>query len=491
MTYQPLIGTEGLDFDEGATRQSVEDAIVTKGATHVRTTSGDVWKIFTKLNKKSVPLNNAGRGPQRIGYAKVESFGVLIDDDEQPAGSVGEKPVALAEANSPEAPAHTGRAHALLSASSAHRWLHCTPAPHLEEQHPDSESDAAAEGTAAHELAEYKLHQLLDEDSVRPTSDWQDEDMDDYTDSYADRVMAELAQTKETSPAAFLSIEQRVDFSHIVPDGFGTADALIVGDQTMTIVDFKYGRGVQVDAEDNPQMMLYALGALRQFDFIYDIKQVRMVIFQPRIGNISVCEKPVEELRTWAEEVVKPRAELAMAGEGELTAGEWCQFCRHAPNCPAVAKQHFDILPAGDAPLEPTAPEPDTLTDAQIATIVTHAPALKKWLGAVEKYALDQANNGHGYDGLKLVEGRSVRKYKDADEVAKAVQDAGHDPYERKLLGITAMTKLLGKKNFEEVLGDLVYKPAGALTLVPSSDKRPEVLPATAETVFEPITKGA
>ncbi|WP_288751284.1 DUF2800 domain-containing protein [uncultured Corynebacterium sp.] len=386
---------------------------------------------------------------------------------------------------------HADRDHALLSASSAHRWINCTPAPYLEAQHPDTASDAAAEGTAAHELAEHKLRQHLDLPTTRPVSEWDSEEMDDYTDQYADHVMAELQRAREVDKAAFLSIEERLDFSHIVPDGFGTGDALIVSDYTLTIVDLKYGKGVEVSAVGNPQMRLYALGALATYGAIYDIEQVRMVIFQPRLANVSVEEISVDELTTWAEDVVRPAAEKAAAGEGELQAGDWCRFCRHAAQCPALAADMFAPVPTS-AEHVPEAPDPDTLTDTQIATIVTHAGELKKWLTKVESYALAQATGGHTYPGLKLVEGRSVRKYTDEDAVTKAVEAAGEDPYKpREVLGITAMTKLLGKKRFQELLGDYVHKPEGKPTLVPASDKRPALTLATPDTMFEPITPGA
>ena len=388
--------------------------------------------------------------------------------------------------------AHADRDHALLSASSAHRWLHCTPAPYLEAKHPDTTSDAAEEGTAAHELAEHKLRQHLDLPTTRPVSEWDSEEMDDYTDQYADHVMAELARARETDPAAFLSIEERLDFSHIVPEGFGTGDAIIVSDDTLTVVDLKYGKGVEVSAVENPQMRLYALGALATYGAIYDVEQVRMVIFQPRIGNISVDEITVDDLTTWAEDVVRPAAEKATAGEGELQAGDWCRFCRHAAQCPALASEMFAPVPT-TAEHVPTAPDPDTLTDDQIATIVTHAGELKKWLTKVETFALAQANDGHTYPGLKLVEGRSVRRYTDEGTVAHIVEeDTEHCPYKpREVLGITAMTKLLGKKRFDELLSDHIHKPEGKPTLVPESDKRPALELATPENVFQPIEKGA
>ncbi|WP_257202966.1 DUF2800 domain-containing protein [Corynebacterium cystitidis] len=489
MDYTPITDVSKVNFDDPIEHSSINAVLESGQVTHVRDTNGDVWKVSPYLNKKSVPLNHAGVGPQRLTFNKVESFGTIEETTGPAEGDSPQEPDETPAGETATAVAHADREHALLSASGANRWLNCTPSALLEEQYPDRSSDAAEEGTAAHELAEYKLRQLAGIDPGQPpTSDWHNEDMESHTDDYADHVMAELERTKETSPAAFLAIEQRLDFSHIVPDGFGTGDALIVGDGTMTIVDLKYGKGVKVDAEGNPQMRLYALGALRQFDMIYQIDTVRMVIFQPRLDNISVDEIAVTDLLEWADEVVKPAAALAINGEGELRAGDWCQFCRHAPQCTEQMKQHFSVIPtAGEQTAQPAAPDPDTLTDAQVAQIVTYAGDIKKWLTKVENYALDQANQGHGYEGLKLVEGRSVRKYTDEDAVAKAVQEAGEEPYEKKVLGITAMTKLLGKKKFDDVLGDLVHKPAGKPTLVPASDKRPALTVATPENVFTPI----
>ena len=311
--------------------------------------------------------------------------------------------------------------------------------------------------------------------------------MDSHTDDYADNVMAELARAQETSPAAFLAIEQRLDFSHLVPGGFGTGDALIVGDGTLPVIDLKYGKGVQVSAVGNPQMLLYALGALAQFGMIYSIDKVRMVIFQPRLENTSIDEISVDELVTWGREVVAPRAELAIKGEGELNAGDWCQFCSHAPQCSALAALYLEQLPKDADEVTPAAPDPETLSDDQVANIVAWSGEIKKWLSKVEKFALDEANKGKSYRGLKLVEGRSVRKYTDEDAVAAAVEKAGHEPYEKKLLGVTAMTQLLGKKGFQDTLGDLVHKPAGKPTLVPVADKRPELQAVAPETVFQPI----
>ena len=468
--YTPTI--RDVDLTDPIQHAAIREQLEAKTITHVRHTNGRVWKTHTWLNKKSVPLNHADPppAPSRIPFDKVESFGVLEDLDpaKEPAG-------------------HAERAHALLSASGASRWINCTPSARLEEKYPDSESDAAAEGTAAHELAEHKLRALLDLPTSRPESEWHNEDMEAHTDDYADHVLAELTRARQNDPAAFLAIEERLDFSHIVPEGFGTGDALIVADGTLTVVDLKYGKGVEVSAEGNPQMRLYALGALAAYDTIYVIERVRMVIFQPRLGNISVEEISVQDLDAWADEVVRPAAAKAITGDGDLQAGEWCRFCRHAAQCSALANEMFAPVPVSSE-LTPTSPDPDTLTDAQIATIVAQSGELKKWLTKVEAHALAKATEGHTYPGLKLVEGRSVRKYTDEDAVAKVVTEAGEDPYKpREVLGVTAMTKLLGKKRFDELLKDHVHKPEGKPTLVPESDKRPALTMATAETMFTQI----
>lgn len=460
MTYQPNITRPDDGWPTDLT------TVKHHGATHIQDTNGNVWKVFT-VNKKSVSINQSNvPNKTRVTTNQLASF-----------GSVQEPPTG-----------HSDRAHALLSASGANRWINCTPSAIIEQRYPDTTSDAADQGTAAHELAEHKLRLAQNQPTTPPQSDWFDEEMEDHTDNYADHVMAELARTRETSPAAFCSIEERLDFSHIVPDGFGTGDAIIVGDGTLTVVDLKYGKGVKVDAENNPQMSLYALGALATYGMIYDINTVRMVIFQPRLNNISVWETTPEHLYEWAQNVVEPAAEKAAVGEGQLTAGDWCTFCKHAPQCPTLATKHFTPIPT-TTDGAPTAPDPDTLTDEQIAQIVAHSGELKKWLGKVEKHALDNATGGHQYPGLKLVEGRSIRRFTDADAVAKAVENTGHDPYKHTLLGLTDLTKLLGKKQFDTLLSEFIEKPEGKPTLVPVTDKRPELSVATAETVFQPIGK--
>lgn len=491
MSYKPLIFIKDVDLHDGDELADLQTTAKEHGVTYCVDTRGRTLKV-TKINKKSINVDD-GYDSQRLDWKLIESIGVMEGEQAvEPTPLHKPKPTPEPDpepASDPEpaaATAHKERAHALLSASGSARWLNCTPSPLLEEQYPDNDSEAAAEGTAAHELAEYKLRVLKGSKfQQRPTSKWDSEEMESHTDDYADHVMATLAHAKETSPAATLLIEHRLDFSHLVPEGFGTGDAIIIADDTMTIIDLKYGKGVEVSAEANPQMRLYALGALRQFGMIYDIKRIKMVIFQPRLHNTSIDEIDAAELIDWGEQVVKPTAAKAMAGEGELTPGTWCQFCKHAPACPALAKQYFDVVPMADA--QPAAPAPDTLSDAQIANIVKWSGELKKWLTAVEKHALDEANNGKHYPGLKLVEGRSVRKYTDEEAVAKKVQALGQEPYEKKLLGITAMTKLLGKKTFDETLGEYLHKPEGKPTLVVESDKRQALQPKTADSFFTAI----
>lgn len=469
--YDPVIDGPFTCDDQATLKKDIAN----QGITHVRTLGGTIYRIQGKVNAKSLSLDDSGTHLTRTPLDTVESLGTLNL----------ESAAQVVESESSSAGGHAERDHAVLSASGANRWLHCTPSALIETRYPDTTSDAAEQGTAAHELAEHKLRALLGSATVRPESHWHDEEMEDHTDAYADHVMAELARTKAGSPAAFCSIEERLDFSHIVPDGFGTGDAIIVGDDTMTIIDLKYGKGVEVSAENNPQMRLYALGALARYGMIYDIHKIRMVIFQPRLNNISVDEATVDELIDWARDVVEPAAAKAAAGEGELTPGSWCTFCKHSPRCPAVHKQYFDIVPMVDA--VPAEPEPDTLTDEQISQIVAMSVQLKKWLGKVEDHALKQALNGHKYTGLKLVEGRSVRRFTDKDAVAKTVEEAGHDPYKHTLLGITDLTKLLGKKQFEDTLGQYIDKPEGKPTLVPATDKRQELTTATPDSVFNQI----
>lgn len=365
--------------------------------------------------------------------------------------------------------------HAVLSASSSHRWLNCTPSAVLEKSFENKENEAAAEGTAAHELCEHKLKKALKRRSKRPVSDYNTDEMEECSDAYVDFVMEQYEQAKQKCKDPVVLIEQRLDFSAYVPDGFGTGDCLIVADDTLHIVDFKYGLGVLVEAEHNPQMMLYALGALAIYQDLYDIEFVAMTIFQPRRENISTWTIPVSELLDWAENELKPKAEFAANGEGEYRSGDWCTFCRAKATCRKRAEDNLKMarLDFQDPPL---------LSDEEVAEVLTQLPDLTRWAAEVQEYALEQATkHGKHWTGFKIVRSASRRKYTDEEKVAQTAIKAGYeDIYRSTLIPITEMEKLMGKKNFAEILGDLVHKPPGKLTLAPETDKRPAV-----EDVFE------
>lgn len=359
--------------------------------------------------------------------------------------------------------------HALLSASSAHRWLHCPPSAKLTAGVTEAPSEAALQGTAAHALAEHKLRRALKQQSKRPISEYEDDEMNTHTDDYVSYVLEQYEQAKQDTPDTVIYIEQHLDFSHVVPGGFGTGDTLVVTDGTLHVIDLKYGLGVLVEAEWNPQMMLYAIGALALFDALYDIEQVALTVFQPRRANISTWTISVTELNKWAEQTLKPAAKQAAKGEGEFYAGAWCQFCKIAPTCRARAKANLELAKFDFTP-------PAELSADEVAEVLAQIPELTRWASDVQDYALSQALSGKLYEGFKLVAGRSIRKYTDETAVAEAAKAAGYrDIYKRSLLTITAMEKLMGKKQFSEILGNLVVKPEGKPTLVPVTDKRPEL----------------
>ena len=362
-------------------------------------------------------------------------------------------------------PKHSERSHAKLSASSSARWLACPPSALLNAQVSDTASDFAREGTCAHELAEYKVNKFLGHNVRDPTEDLEffDGEMAECTDSYVQYIAEETAKYHQP----VVMVEQRLDFSSYVPDGFGTGDCIIVADKTLTVIDFKYGKNVLVSAENNSQMMLYALGALELFDILYDITEIKMVIFQPRMQNVSEYTISVTELTDWAEHTLKPTAQLAAEGKGEFQVGEHCRFCKVKATCRKRAEYNL-MLAQYDFAM------PAELEDTEIEAILPKADKLVSWVNDIKDYALSQALTGKRWTGWKLVEGRSVRKYTDENAVAEAVKANGADPYEHKVLGLTAMQKLLGKKQFEELLGGLIYKPQGKPALVPESDKRPE-----------------
>ena len=374
--------------------------------------------------------------------------------------------------------------HAVLSASGAHRWLNCLPSARLELEFVNNESSAAAEGTAAHALCEHKLNKALHMRSKRPVSVYNSDEMEEHSDAYVEFVMEQLELAKQSCTDPLILIEQRLDFSCYVPQGFGTGDCIIIADKKLHIIDFKYGMGVLVDAVDNPQMKLYALGALEIYDSLYDIEEVSMTIFQPRRENVSTWTIRVEDLKDWAEKELKPRAKKAYDGEGEYLPGEWCTFCRAAVKCRARAEEKLKLA-------QSEFKLPPLLTDSEIEEVLSKLSDLTKWANEIIAYATDAAvNHGKEWHGFKVVEGRSVRKYKDEDAVAKVAKANGYkDIFRQSLITLTEMERLMGKSKFEKILGDLIYKPPGKPTLVPLSDKRPAMNVSNAKNEFNEITE--
>lgn len=378
---------------------------------------------------------------------------------------------------------HNTRAHALLSASGAGRWLNCTPSAKLEDKYGEKKSSVyAEEGTLAHELSELYLRK-----DVLETINEQDfdarleeimanslfnEEMLEVVPIYTDYCSAQLAEAKTANPLAVMEIEQKLNLTEYVPESFGTADCVIINDDLMEVIDLKYGKGVPVYAEWNKQLMLYALGALHKYDAMYDITEVRMTIVQPRINNISSWQISVEELKKWAEEELKPKAQLAFEGKGELNAGDWCRFCAVRNQCRKLYEQQLEIAQHEFA-------EPALLTDDEIADIVRRTPKLIEWANSITEYAQAKAiMENKQWPGLKLVEGISRRKWVDEDQASNTIfarcpELTEDEVFNMKLKPITSIEKIVGKKRFAELLSDVVIKPQGKPTLVPLEDKRP------------------
>lgn len=369
--------------------------------------------------------------------------------------------------------------HSNLSPSGSHKWYNCTPSAALELQFENKLTQAAEEGTAAHAYCEHKLKKLLHQRSKRPVSAYDCDEMQEHTDAYVDYVYEQLEIVKQNCKDPIVLIEQHVDFSEYVSGGFGTADCVIVSNNMLHIIDFKYGIGVLVDAYDNPQMKCYALGALAIFDCLYDIEEISMTIFQPRRENVCTWTTTVQELKSWAENELKPRAEKASKGEGEFHPGEWCTFCRAAVKCRARAEEKLRLA-------QEEFKLPPLLSDEEIEDVLSVIPDLTKWANDIMAYATESAIlHGKKWNGFKVVEGRSVRKYKDEEAVAQAAKASGYkDIYRHSLITLTEMQRLMGKSKFEKVLGDLIYKPPGKLTLVPETDKREAVNTEEAKNEF-------
>ena len=365
--------------------------------------------------------------------------------------------------------------HALLSPSSAARWINCPPSAMLNAEAGDRDTVFTREGTLAHAVAELKARkyfigmgpQKYGAALKKLKSDelWQDE-MDGHTDAYLD-ALKDIAATFSDTP--YVALEQRVDFSEYVPEGFGTADCIMIGGEVLHIVDFKYGKGVDVSAENNPQLKLYAVGAILQYMAFYDIFTVRMTIVQPRIKREpDTWEIEARNLLNWAEHAVKPAAQLAIAGEGEFAEGDWCRWCAVRANCRARAGANTALEDFG-------CKMPPLLTDEEVGRALTLGRRLKSWLSDLEEYALTACLNGADITGWKAVEGRSVRAWTDPLAPYEEAKRAGVPEemlYERKPVTLAQLEKIMGKKAFGETLSRYVFTPPGKPTLVTADDKR-------------------
>lgn len=384
---------------------------------------------------------------------------------------------------------HGTRAHAMLSASGSHRWLNCTPSARLEEAEPESKGTVfTQEGTFAHELGEIKLRSYLDvsydqEGALRKIegeieafntankTKFSLEAMEPYVEEYVTVVVEDFEECLRVDPAALLLIEEPFDLTSIIPEGGGTNDAIIISDGTAHVHDLKFGQGVIVSAVENPQLMLYAYGALESFDGLYDIRKVVLHIDQPRVSNFSAWEVSVKDLYKWAEETVKPKAKLAFAGEGAFCAGSWCQFCKVKARCRHLA-EHSLALAKYDFQ------EPALLTDKEVADVMQRLPGVADWAASVRQYAYEQALQGKKWPGYKLVESKTMRRWKNETQVVELLDMEGYTEsqiYNKKLKGLGDIEKLVGKKSFTPLLGEYVEKPEGQATLVPETDKRPEI----------------
>jgi hypothetical protein len=381
--------------------------------------------------------------------------------------------------------------HAILSASGAYRWMNCTPSARLELNFVEEGSNVyAAEGTLAHAFGEAALRYKFLGLSTRSYNQLvkalkenklYSPEMDGEVQKYVDIVSEEFAFSKKTTKDAIIMIEEKLDLTKYIQDGFGTADTMIIADKVLKVTDLKYGKGLKVNPENNPQLMLYGLGALEKVEIFYDIDTVELMIVQPRLDHFDKWSINVEDLKAWAEKELRPKALSAYAGEGLQQAGYWCQFCKAAPKCATLAAVNLKII--GDQ-----FDEVHLLKDSQLIEIYKKTDQITKWLNSIGSHMLSEAIKGKEWKGLKLVEGRSNRKWIDEVQVQKTLEGFGYTAdqiMQIKLQGITAIEKLTGKKQFGEILSDLVIKPAGAPTLVDNNDPRPIYKIGTAENDFE------
>ncbi len=370
--------------------------------------------------------------------------------------------------------------HANFSPSSGDRYLNCPPALLLEKQFPDEQSPYAAEGSAGHALAEYLIKKHLRKRVKRPVSDYYSDELLEAVDEYVSFVIGVIEEARRKCLNPLIEAELRISLKHRVQECFGTADLVVVDNDTVRIIDLKLGKGVMVDADWNNQLMIYGLGALDMVDMLYDIRSVKLTVVQPRLEHLSTWEIAADELRKWSTEEFEPKAKMALTGAGNFKAGNHCRFCKARFQCRERSEEYLRLAKLEFA-------EPPLLSEEEIAEVLLKSDALKKWAEEVYAYAQNEAIQNHRqWPGYKLVTGRSNRRYVDEDTAAEVAQSAGYqDIYKSVLIGVTEMERMMGKKKFNEILGTCVYKPEGKLTLVPDSDKREAVNITTAEAEFK------
>lgn len=390
------------------------------------------------------------------------------------------------------------RAHAVLSASSAERWIYCPPSARLQEQFPEETSEYAEEGTLAHAVCELKLRRIFLEPGMTDRTfnarlnklkkhELYKPEMLRFTDEYVDYVK-EIAYSYPVSPS--IAVEKRVDYSHIAPEGFGTADCIIIHGDELHVIDFKYGQGVPVRAEGNPQLALYALGAVATYSMIYGIRKVALHVIQPRLRQFSRWDTTARELEAWGK-WVKERADLAWKGEGDFHQGIWCRFCRAAASCRHRADVNLSLenhTAVDEKGAEVQYPIPPLLSNEEVGRILGRAQHLADWVKKLEKYALNALVKGDSIPGWKIVEGRSNRTIMDVDTAYTKLQEAGYAEallYNRVPVSLTEAEKLISREDYEQILSRYVQKPKGKPTLAPEEDRRPAYQPAvSAEEAF-------
>lgn len=375
---------------------------------------------------------------------------------------------------------HKERKHALLSVSGSERWLNCTPSARLEEKEKDRPSSYANEGTLAHELADVELRYASKQISKKEwtkkkklleKSEYYSPEMDEEVEKYVDFVMQEYKDSLKKVPGSLLIVESRLDLSSYIEEGFGTCDAAIISDDLMHVIDFKYGKGVKVDATDNPQLKLYGLGSLHEQELSYDIHRVSLTVFQPRLDSVSTWVISADDLRKWAQDQVIPKASLAFEGKGKLVPGNHCQWCKVKARCPALAAENLKLAQYEFA-------EPEMLSDEELVDIYSRIPGFYDWAKSVSDYMLQEALEGKEWPDYKLVEGRSNRRWVLPDKAVEILKKEGFSTEEilnMQIKGIGEIEKLVGKKRFPDLVGDFVNKPPGKPTLVHQSDKRPAI----------------